>query len=108
MTGPAVALFLERAEILRSSTAVPTIDATAFHLTIDSNGTAVASLTAPDDDATIAYFTRIREFDTPKKAIYVAKFFSLLEDGASPRRRAGSEVILRTASSTVKRCSSRA
>ena len=88
MTDSAVALFLERAEVLRSSTAVPTIEATAFHLTFDSGGTPAATLIAPDDEATIAYFTRIREFDTPKKAIYVANFFPLLEDGASPRRRA--------------------
>lgn len=75
-------------EILRSSTAVPTIDETAFRLTFDSNGTPVGDLTAPDDEATISYFTRIREFDTPRKAIYVANFFSLLEAGATPRRRA--------------------
>lgn len=88
MSGPAVGLFLERAEVLRSSTAVPTIDATAYHLTFDSSMRPVATLTAPDDEATIAYFTWIREFDTPKKPIYVADFFSLLEDGATSRRRA--------------------
>jgi hypothetical protein len=42
---------------------------------------------ARDRKATIAYFTRIREFDTPRKAIYVPDFFADLEAGATTRRR---------------------
>ncbi len=83
-----IALFLERAEILRSSTAMPTIDATALHMGFTSGGEPIPTLTAPDDESTIAYFTRIREFDTPKKPTYVPDFFPLLEVGATPRRRA--------------------
>jgi hypothetical protein len=82
-----VELFVERAQVLRSSTAVPTIDETALHITFTSEGAVQADLDAPDDEATIAYFTRIREFDTPKKAIYVPDFFPYLEAGATPRRR---------------------
>ncbi len=81
-----IALFLERAEILRSSTAVPTIDATAIHMDFTSGGEPVTTLTAPDDESTIAYFTRIRAFDTPKTPLYVPDYLPLLEAGATPRR----------------------
>lgn len=82
-------LFLERAALLRSSSAVPLIDETRATLRFDDPGNAGrVELEAPDDEATAAYFVRIREFDTPKKAIYVADFFPNLERNGSLRRLA--------------------
>lgn len=82
-------LFLERAELLRSSRAVPLIDETRVTIRFDdSEHAGRVDLDAPDDEATAAYFVRIREFDTPRKSIYLADFFPSLERDASHRRRA--------------------
>lgn len=67
---------------------MPTIDNTALRLSFDEHGEPVAALTAPDDEATIAYLARLRDFDNPRASIYVAKFLEILEDGASVSRRA--------------------
>ena len=80
-----VALFLERAAALRSSRAAAVIDETRITITGDSNGL-VAQVDGPDDEATLAYFALVREFDTPGKPVYVPDFFPCLEIDATPRR----------------------
>jgi hypothetical protein len=80
-----VGLFLERAAVLRSSTAVTLIDETRITLRLDRAGGS-ADLVAPNDEATLAYFARIRHFDTPRTDLYVPDFFPNLETGATPER----------------------
>ena len=80
-----MALFVERAAVLRSSRAVALIDETRITMTEDSAGL-VAQVEGPDDEATLAYFARVREFDIPGKPLYVPDFFSRLEAHATPRR----------------------
>jgi hypothetical protein len=82
-----IELFLERASVLRSSKAAATIDDTKMTMRFGSTWSDMeVELTAPDAEATIAYFAWIREFDTPGKPIYVPDFIPVLEVGASPRR----------------------
>ena len=80
-----VALFVEQAAVLRSSRAVASIDVTRITMTGDSTGL-VAQVDGPDDEATLAYFARVREFDIPGKPLYVPDFFPRLEIDATPRR----------------------
>lgn len=92
MTDPApqerVELFLERAEVLRSSSAVASIDQTAITLRFGGAlGDADAELVAPGDEATLVYFARLRHFDTPKTDVYVRDFFPNLDAGATARRK---------------------
>ena len=81
-----VGLFLERAEILRSSRAAATIDETALHLEIIPPDSPRVELHVPDDEATTAFFARIRDFGTPGKMIYVAKYIDVLGETAAGRR----------------------
>jgi hypothetical protein len=82
-----IELFLERAAVLRSSRAVGIIEKTSMTTTFSSaEADAVVELKAPDDEATLAYFARIREFDTPSKPIYIPDFFPVLAIEATPRR----------------------
>jgi hypothetical protein len=82
-----IELFLERAAVLRSSRAAASIDETAMTVKFGSGSSKIeVEITAPDDEATLAYFTRIREFDTPGNPFYVPDFFLVLTAGASPRR----------------------
>jgi hypothetical protein len=83
-----VDLFLERAELLRSSRAASTIDETKITIRFDSSSDGFADVVGPDDEATVAYFARIRHFDTPKADVYIPDFFANLEDAATARRLA--------------------
>jgi hypothetical protein len=81
-----VALFLERAELLRTSRAVSWIDATKITIRAGSSQEPTADVVAPDEEATLAYFARIRHFDTQRTDLYVPDFFPNLHAGASARR----------------------
>src|SRR5690349_15663676 len=41
------------------------------------------TVTGPDDEATTAFFARVREFDTPGKMVYVPKYIDHLEATAT-------------------------
>jgi hypothetical protein len=82
-----IPLFLERAAILRSSRATATIDTTSFKWEWSREPpTSRVTITGPDDEATTAFFVRVREFDVPGKMLYVGKYIDLLASTAAGER----------------------
>jgi hypothetical protein len=82
-----VPLFLEEAARLRSSTAASMIDETAFRLYKAGPTTPMeVSVTIPDDEATTAFFARVRDFGTPGKLLYVVNYIDHLAATATGAR----------------------
>jgi len=82
-----VPLFLERAAILRSSRAIATIESAAIKWAWSREPpSSKVTVTGPDDEATTAFFARVREFDVPGKMVYVGKYIDLLASTATGDR----------------------
>jgi hypothetical protein len=82
-----VPLFLERAAVLRSSRATASIDRAAFRWEWSREPPSEqVTVTGPDDEATTAFFVRLRDFDIPGKMVYVGKYIDLLASSATGNR----------------------
>jgi hypothetical protein len=83
-----VPLFLDEAERLRSSSAATMIDDTAFQLRMLESKELEVTVTVPGDEATTAFFARVREFGTPRKLLYVRNYIDQLASTARGGRAA--------------------
>lgn len=82
-----VPLFLERAGTLRSSRATASIESAAIRWEWSRDPPSEqVTVTGPDDEATTAFFVRLRDFDIPGKMVYVGKYIDLLASTATGDR----------------------
>lgn len=82
-----VSLFLGEATRLRSSSAASMIDETAFQLYQAGPTTSIkVTVRIPDDEATTAFFARVRDFGKPGKLLYVRNYIDHLASTASGSR----------------------
>jgi hypothetical protein len=84
-----VALFLAEASRLRTSSAAKLIDQTTFHFYQAGPSTPVeVTVKIPDDEATTAFFARVRDFGTPGKLLFAGSYIEFLGTTASGSRAA--------------------
>jgi hypothetical protein len=82
-----VALFLAEAARLRTSSAAKLIDQTAFHFyQAGPANPPEVTVNIPDDEATTAFFARVRDFGTPGKLLFVGSYIENLASTASGSR----------------------
>jgi hypothetical protein len=62
------------------------IDATSFDLRVEFGAITEVGTTGPDDEATIAFFARVRQFGTRGTDTYVLKFIEMLAAEATGSR----------------------